>query len=217
VLLACWVVVPAVIGLVALAAGEPVELARLTILVMPALSLLLGWALVRPELPRWAGWTALAVLLGLRVAQLVPSYGTSPENWKAAARYVFASSAGRPACVAFYPEDGRMPFDYYVRRAPALTATALTPVLPAVPWRTVRPYVERYPTFDAGRRAAIGSRCPRVWLLVSHQGQKQGPAQARRNYAGWRRLLAELERRYPSVQRRKFGWAAAVRVYEFER
>jgi hypothetical protein len=216
-LLASWLLVPSVIALAALVAGQPVELARTTILVMPALSMLIGWVLVRPEVPRWAGGTALVVILGLRVAQLAPSYGTSPEDWQAAAHYMFATTAAAPACVAFYPEDGRMPFDYYVKRAPGATAAALTPVLPALPWQTVRPYVERYRTLDAGQRAGIGSRCPQLWLLVSHQGQPQGPAQARRNYAEYRQLLATLKQDYPRVQRRKFGWAAAVRVYRFKR
>jgi len=119
--------------------------------------------------------------------------------------------------VAFYPQDGRMPFDYYAQRLPAPVAASLEPVLPVVPWRTVRPYVERYRVLDGGEVAAIAARCPRLWLLVSHQGQRRGPAQSRRNYAGYERLLSELSARYPREGQWQFGWAATVRVYRFER
>ena len=70
--------------LVAYAAGEPVELARITILMMPALALLLAWVLFRPVVPPALGIFLCAALLVLRLAQVVPSYGVSPENWKAA-------------------------------------------------------------------------------------------------------------------------------------
>ena len=52
------------------------------------------------------------VLIALRVVALAPSYGTSPENWRAATAYVL--HAARPGdCVAFYPLDASMPFAYY--------------------------------------------------------------------------------------------------------
>jgi len=204
----CWLLVPAILGLVAALAGEPLELSRSAVLLIPALALLLGWGLCHPRLPRGAGVATIAALLALRALQLAPTYGTSPENWRAAAGYVLAATRSDPTCVAFYPEDGRMPFDYYV---PHDSEAGLIPVLPATPWSQVKPYVERYQPLGAG----IAARCPRLWLIASHQGQLSGPPASRRDYARYQRLVAELRGLYGTPTLRHFGYAAQVRVYRF--
>jgi mannosyltransferase len=211
-LIATWFLVPAALATVAALAGEPIELARSSILLAPAVALLLAWGLVQPRLPRTAALGGFAVLLGLRALQLGPSYGTSPENWKAAAQYVGGSQPA-PSCVAFYPQDGRMAFDYYVRSsAERKAAPRLRPVLPRVPWSVVRPFVERYTVPDRRSLAAIVRSCPRLWLIASHEGQRHGPSVSRRDYARYHRLLRGLERRYPHHLERSFGYAAQVRV-----
>jgi uncharacterized membrane protein len=210
-LVVAWLLVPAALATAAALAGQPIELARSSILLAPAVALLLAWGLVRSRLPRWAGIGGFAVLVALRALQLGPSYGTSPENWKAAARYVLAQPG--PSCVAFYPQDGRMAFDYYVRSAGDRRAVArLRPVLPSAPWAQVRPYVERYTVPDRRRLAAIVRSCPRLWFIASHQGQRHGPAVSRRNYARYHRFLRELDRSYRRHRERSFGYAAEVRV-----
>ncbi len=213
-----WAVVPTVLALVLYAAGEPIELPRVTILVMPALALLLAWLLLRPGVRPALGLAALAVLLGLRLLQLIPSYGVSPEPWDAATAYVLASTpADHPACVVFYPQDGREPFDYYLRRlrAPvgANPAASLRPVLPSLAWSSVKPFVEVYGTLDPGRLAGVARACPRLWLIGSHEGQADGTRQSRVNLRRYRTLEGDLRRLYPHTTFREFGWASPIHVW----
>ena len=104
---------------------------------MPALALLIAWVLLRPTVTPALGVACVAVLLALRLAQVIPSYGVSPEPWKPATAYVLKSTpADRPACIAFYPQDGREVFDYYLLRtaggAAGNPAPVLRPVLPTL-------------------------------------------------------------------------------------
>lgn len=215
---ASWLLVPSVLAVAAAFAGEPIELQRLSILMVPALSLLLAWGLWELPLPVGAAWAAVAVVLGLRLAVLVPTYGVSPENWKAAASSVLGSSRSA-ACIAFYPQDGRMPFDYYVRSSGAGSGatSSLTPVLPVATWSAVEPYIERYAAPSSRRLAAIAAACPRLWLIAAHEGQPGGPPASQADYHRYKRLLASLERAYPHRRLRTFGYAAAVRVDLFTR
>jgi mannosyltransferase len=87
-----WVLVPTLLTLIAYAAGEPIELPRVTILELPALALLLAWLLLRPAVRPALGVTALGVILVLRLLQVVPSYGVSSEPWKAATAYVLKAT-----------------------------------------------------------------------------------------------------------------------------
>jgi len=210
-----WLMVPAILALAAGLVGEPIELSRAAILLIPALALLLGWGLWHPSLPRGAGLAALAALVALRVLQLAPSYGTSPENWRAATSYVLAATRADPACVAFYPEDGRTPFDYYLGGGRSAAAASLTPVLPATPWSQVRPYVEQYaPLRDPGR---IAARCPRLWLITSHEGWLYGPVTSQRHYLRYEGVLGELLSVYGAPTLRHFGYSAQVHVWRFTR
>ena len=221
-LLVAWLLIPAVVGLAVSAAGKPIELARCSILLMPALSLLLVWLLARATLPRGAGVAAFAVLIALRVLQIVPSYGTSPEDWKAATAAVLTGTASQPACIAFYPQDGREVFDYYLERStrPRLDSDAtqrLTPVLPTLEWGTVKPFVEQYRTLNGGPLAAVEQRCAVLYLLASHVGQSSGPAVSRAHLARYDQLLGALAKAYPQQDSRKFGWAGPVYVERYSR
>jgi hypothetical protein len=132
----------------------------------------------------------VAILIGLRAVALVPSYGVSPENWRAATAYVLRSSERPGDCVAFYPLDGKMPFAYYAGQP-------------------VKPYVERYET------PQVPSVCRRVWLVASHQGQPNGPAASREHYARYVGLRSELTRRYGPPATRSFGYASVIWVEVF--
>ena len=211
-----WLLVPVVLAVLAAKAGLPVELARSSVIVMPAVALLLAWVLHHPRVPPVLAWVAVAVLVTLRALQLAPSYGTSPEPWNTATHAVLSASR-TPACVAFYPQDGRMPFDYYLTAGAAPGAGGLRPVFPARPWASVAPYVERYALPSATQLAAITRHCPRLWLIASHQGQAHGPPASRADAARYRALLAALARRYPHHQQRSFGWAAVIDVTRFSR
>ena len=213
-----WAVIPSVAAVVLYAAGEPIELPRITILVLPALALLLAWLPTHVPLPRFAAALLFATLLVLRLAQVIPGYGVSPENWRAATAYVLAS--GRPACVVLYPQDGREPFDYYLSqlgRQGGDPAPQLRPELPRLAWTSVRPFVEAYGTSTAGRQASLARVCPRVWLIASHEGQRHGTRQSRANLRRYRRLEAGFARLYPHHSLRTFGWASPVHVRSFWR
>jgi hypothetical protein len=219
-LLGAWLLIPTVVALAVALAGEPIELARCAILLIPALSLLLVWLLARASLPRGSGAAAFAVLIVLRVLQIVPSYGTSPEDWKAATAYVLSDTAATPACVAFYPQDGREVLDYYLQRSAGTVAgrraeLALRPVLPSLPLRAVRPYVEQYDTLTGGPLAAVSDECPVLFLLASHIGESSGTSVSRAHLARYDRLLQALSRRYISHSSRQFGWSAPVYVTRY--
>ena len=223
-----WLVIPLVIAVVAAAAGEPVELARIAILMMPALSLLLAWVLIGPRdglaaVPGRLGGPGvsfalglglLGVVLALRLAVLIPSYGATPEPWKqAAARVLAGSRAGD--CVAFYPQDGRMPFGYYVQRTPGASARAPRPVLPVESWSSRAPHVEQYVVPASG--AALTRGCSRVWLLSSHQGQAHGTAVQRRHWAGYLAVQRELGDVFARRAVSRLGYASAVTVFLYAR
>jgi mannosyltransferase len=175
-----WLVVPVALMWIWSLVGQSLFTSRNALVSLPALALLLGWLLGRGRL----GWAVVAILIALRAVALVPSYGTSPENWRAATAYVLR--AERPGdCVAFYPLDGKMPFAYYAGQP-------------------VKPYVERYET------PRLPAGCARVWLVASHQGQPDGPPASRAHYATWVALRAELARRYGRARTRSFGYASII-------
>jgi hypothetical protein len=205
---ASWLLVPSVLALVGAFAGEPIELQRLSIMMIPAVALVLAWGVWRLPLPAAGGWALVGLLLALRLAVLMPAYSVSPENWKGVTDQVLASTA-TSACVAFYPQDGRMPFDYYAGSA---AATRLTPVLPRTPWGDLGPYIERYRAPSPRALAAIVASCPRLWFIVSHEGQPGGPPTSQADYYRYKRLLASLQRSYPRYQLRTFGYAAEIRA-----
>ncbi len=208
-----WLLVPAILALAAGLVGEPIELSRAAILLIPALALLLGWGFWHPSLPRGAGLATLGALLALRALQIVPTYGVSPEDWHAATSYVLAATRADPACVAFYPEDGRTPFDYYL--GGSAEGAGLIPVLPTTPWSQVRPYVEKYASLRDPNQVA--ARCPRLWLITSHEGQPYGPATSLRHYLRYLGLLSQLSNIYGGPTLQRFGYSAQVHVYRFVR
>jgi mannosyltransferase len=233
-LLLAWLVVPFVLALLESAVGQSIFQARYLLVSLPAVALLLAWGLFGREIPgggirrgasirggaRTLGGariptvlavTVVAALIALRALQLAPAYGVSPENWRAATSYVLAR-AGTGDCVAFYPLDNRMPFEYYLG---SRAASAPRSVLPAAPWGQVRAYVEDYATLSASRVSAVRSRCARVWLLTSHEGTVGGPPISRLNYVRLRALVAALGQEYPQSRSRSFGTAKTVTLTAF--
>jgi uncharacterized membrane protein len=215
-LILAWVLIPTVLTLVAYAGGEPIELTRVTILELPALALLVAWLLLRPEVKPALGVAAVAVLLALRLLQVIPNYGVSPEPWSTVTAYVLKATPARgTTCAAFYAQDGREAFDYYLLHATRPRTDPwpnLRPVLPTLPWGSVRPYVERYATLDASQRLRVASECPRLWLITSHSGQANGTHQSLVNLQRYHSLEDNLERLYPHHSLRTFGWASPIRV-----
>jgi 4-amino-4-deoxy-L-arabinose transferase-like glycosyltransferase len=214
-----WVLIPTALTLVAYAAGEPIELSRVTILELPALALLVAWLLLRPQVMPAVGTAAVAVLLALRLLQVIPSYGVSSEPWNAVTAYVLKATPARgTTCVAFYAQDGREAFDYYLLHTTRLRQDPwpnLRPVLPSLPWGSIRPYVEAYGTLNLNppaQRARVARECPRFWLITSHSGESGGTHQSLVNLERYHALDYGLRRLYPHTSLRKFGWASPINV-----
>jgi hypothetical protein len=180
-----WLLVPVVLMWVESLVGQPIFTPRNLLVSLPAVALLLGWLITRSRF----AWPLLAVLLALRAVALVPSYGTSPENWRAATAYVVRGE--RPGdCTAFYPLDAQMPFAYYSGKP-------------------VEPYIERYDT------PPVPAGCTRVWLVVSHQGLPTGTAASREHFARYVALRDELTRRFGRSVTKSFGYASVIWVQLF--
>ncbi len=223
-LLLAWLVLPVVLAWAESRVATGLFLPRNLLYCEPAAALLMAWGLTRrgrapgAERPRFASALALAaigVLIVLRVLQLAPSYGVSPEDWQGATSFV-VQHAQRGDCVAFYPSDGRMAFQYYLpgRFGGTTDLRGLVPrsVLPAAPWSEVKTYVEEYTVPTSATVAALPSRCPRLWFVSSHQGRVHGSPAARAEYHHYIAFRAALESAYASHRVRLFGYASAVNV-----
>jgi mannosyltransferase len=207
-----WLLAPLTVAFVESLVGQSIFLPRNLLICIPAVSLLLALGLTRRGIPAVLAGVALAGLLALRALQVAPSYGVSPENWRAATDYVLAKTTGRD-CVAFYPGDGRNAFRYYLGRG----ARPPRPVLPDAPFSSSGAYIEDYATLSGPQLERLPQGCPRLWLISSHEGQPNGTAGSRANYARYVALSASLAAEYPSARVRSFGYAAPVTVELFTR
>jgi mannosyltransferase len=206
-----WLVVPVALAFMESLVGQPIFLPRNLLMAVPAVALLLALGIAHRRMPAWLGWSLLASLLALRALQLGPSYGVSAEDWQGASSYVLARAQPRD-CLAFYPSDGRMAFQYYIGTSAAAAARAPASVLPVVPWGQVRPYVEDYVGLSSSELSRASAGCPRLWFVYSHEGQRKGPFGSRTNYARYIGLRSALEREYPRHAMASFGYASAVKV-----
>ena len=210
VLVLSWLVVPVGLMLVLSLVGHSIFQARYALVSLPAVSMLIAWALSALPLPRAVAASALIAVVALRALALAPSYGTSTEEWRAAARFV--ATAARPAdCIAFYPEDARMPFEYYQGPSRLLPR----PVLPPLPWGSIRSYVEEYRAPALGALTALAPGCHRMWLVFSHQGRLGGAPVSGANFTRLRRLRSELGGLYQRHELRRFGRASPISVELF--
>jgi mannosyltransferase len=211
-LLATWLIVPLALAALVSAAGQSIFQPRYLLASLPAVSLCLAWTLVEPRWPRAVVLVVAAALIALRILQLVPAYGVSSENWRGLTRYVISHSKPRD-CIAFYPLDNRQAFRYYLRspqRAPQ-------PLLPATPWRDVRPFVEDYATLTPSAVAHLPASCGRVWVVTSHEGRAGGPPASRTNYQRFAALTGGLHHLYGSVWSANFGAQGVVTLSLYSR
>jgi mannosyltransferase len=207
-----WVFVPIVLAFLESLVATPVFIPRNLLICLPAVALALALAVTDARLPKLASCGALAALIALRMVSLVPTYGVSPENWRAATGYVLARAQAGD-CVAFYPLDAHMAFAYYVARAPDGAGAAPRSVLPAIPWTPPKSYAEQYVTLTGGAIRAVHRGCPRLWLVSAHEGQAHGPSpESRFNWAQFVALRADLERAYKHHARTQFSYAATIHI-----
>lgn len=211
-LLLSWLLVPVALAWLESLFGQPIFTPRNLLMAVAPVGVLLALVVTDRHIPRLVGAALLAGVIALRLVQVTASYGVSPEDWKAASAYVTKRSSSAD-CAVFYPSDGRMAFRYYLVDA----RTAPLPILPPAPWSTVKPYVEDYATLTPAQLAGLPARCPRVWLISSHEGEPDGPAGSKRNRARFFRLRASLAGEYRQAALARFGYASPVRVELFTR
>ena len=203
-----WFAVPVALTFVYSLVSQPLFLPRNVLTTVPAAGLAIGLGLADRRVPRVLAVGAVAGLLALRVIQVADAYGVSPEPWRQVTALVLARS--QPGdCIAFYPEDGRSPFQYYTggdgSRAPRS-------ILPVAGWSVIRPYVEDYVTYtERGLRRRVAG-CRRMWVVSSHEGELDGPLRSRVNRARFQWLDSELQSMFGSAPVQQYGYASAIHV-----
>jgi len=206
-----WFALPVALTFVYSLLAQPIFLPRNLLMCVPAAALLLALGLADRRLPRLVAPAVVVALLALRALAVGASYGVSPEPWRAASADVLARA--RPGdCIAFYPEDGRMAFQYYVGVGTAAVQRAPRSILPVARWGVVTPYVEDYRSLSPPELARRSAGCRRLWFVSSHEGELNGPQQSRANRARFRRLGAELQRAFGHAKVKQYGYASAVHV-----
>ncbi len=209
-LVLAWCVLPAALTFLYSLVSQPVFVPRNVLVSTPAVALAFAPVLADRRWPRFVAPALLVALLAARAVPVVRAYGVAPEPWQAVTAGVLAQS--RPGdCIAFYPADARMAFQYYVRTGPA-TRRPPRAVLPAAPWGVVRPYVEDYAVPAPAELARRTAGCQRMWLVSSHEGQPNGPPVARAHRAQWFALSAALRRRFGAGPVTKHGYASVIHV-----
>ncbi|HUZ20099.1 MAG TPA: glycosyltransferase family 39 protein [Acidimicrobiales bacterium] len=213
-LLLGWLALPMAIAYLVSRAFQPVMVDRYFAFSVPATALVLGGLLGRIRAAPLA-WSACAGLVALRLVQVPPQYVQPIDDYAGATAYVLSSS--RPGdCVAFYSNDGRVEFRYYLEHRSAAERSAdgpaPRPVLPAAPWSADPAVVEQYSSLSPSQLRAVESSCPRVWLVASHVGHPWGTAGSRANDARFEGLRGALAAAYPASATRDF---ASVSVTSF--
>jgi mannosyltransferase len=203
-----WIAVPVGLTFVYSLVSQPIFLPRNLLTCLPAVALALAVVITHPRLPRAAALAGLLAALAVRAVPLAAAYGVSPEPWQAATADVL-KRAQPGDCVAFYPEDGRNAFAYYVRSA---ASRAPRSILPAIRWGAMKPFVERYAMLSAAEVSAATAGCRRLWFISSHEGQQDGPAAARAHRALYHRFDARLERAFGPGRIEQYGYASPIHV-----
>jgi mannosyltransferase len=205
-----WCVLPAALTFLYSVIAHPVFVPRNVLMSTPAVALAFAPALGDRRWPRYLAPALLVVVLAARAIPVVRAVNVSPEPWQAVTSDVLAQA--RPGdCVTFYPADARMAFQYYVGTG-AATRRAPRSGLPVLAWGVVRPFVEDYAIPSTATLARRSAGCARMWLVSSHEGQRNGPPQSRANRTRWFALAAELQRRFGAGPVRKYGYASVIHV-----
>lgn len=205
-----WLAVPSMLSFVYSLFAQPMFLPRNLLMSVPAVALLLGAALAAPRMPRRLGLTLFVVLVVLRGAQVVPTYAVSPEPWQQASATVLARS--RPGdCIAFYPLDGRMAFQYFFSRT-STPGYGPREILPIAPWNSTQIFVERYYTLSSAQIARRAPGCHRLWFISSHEGQRSGPAESIDHRTRFLALRQRLEAAFGHAPVEQLGYAAAIHI-----
>jgi mannosyltransferase len=202
--------IPVLLTFVVSLFAQPIFVARNILITVPAGTLAIAVALAQRGVPRAVLLAVVAVVVTLRVLALVPTYGVSPEPWRAATAAVL-SRASPGDCAVFYPEDARSAFGYYVVQARA-AGRAPRSILPLARWSQTRADVEAYVTLSPATLRVRAAGCRRMWIISSHEGEPDGPPQSRINRARFRRLRGEVERLFGTGAVLSYGYASTIHV-----
>ena len=206
-----WAIVPAALTFLYSFASHPIFEPRNVLISTPAVSLALATAVARGGRRQVLAMLGVVVVVALRALQVVPAYGVSPEPWSTVTARVLAQS--RPGdCVAFYPLDARMAFQYYAARDPDGIQRAPRSILPIIPWSRVKSYVEEYATLSPAQVVRRTAACDRLWLISSHEGQPDGPALSRAHRTAYFRLDAALQAMFGLTPVQSYGYASTIHV-----
>ncbi len=210
-LVLAWSTVPAALTFLYSFLSQPIFEPRNVLVSTPAISLALATAVSGGRRRRAVAALAVIALVALRAVPVGAAYGVSPEPWSTVTAKVLAQA--RPGdCVAFYPLDGRMAFQYYVARDPGGFRRAPRSILPVLSWRRVKSYVEDYATLSPPQFARRAATCGRLWLVSSHEGQPDGPALSRAHRAAYFRLDAALQAMFGLTPVQSYGYASTIHV-----
>lgn len=209
--LVCWLVVPVVADYLVSVAAQPIFITRYLLTSLPAASLLAAVVLSRVR-PVALAAVAAAGLVVLRLVQIPPSYGKSTEEWRTPTAYVLEQTRAGD-CVAFFVDDSRMPFEYYLRQGPARPLLP-RPILPPLGWSANPVEVEVSTPIAASALPLVVAGCGRVFVVASHDGFPNGTPTQQVTYARYVRMIAELRAHYAVPQSVDFG---TVTVWTFSR
>jgi mannosyltransferase len=213
-LVAAWLVVPLVLLLAESLVSQSLYQARYALISLPPVSIGLAWGCLAAGLQRRVGWAVVLVLVGLRAAQVWPTYGVDVEDWPAATRSVLAGA--RPGdCIAFYPGDARMAFTYYLPRVRTAAEVVPRPVFPRLGFGEVRPFVEDYTAPTAAALQADARSCRSIWFVSSHAGNSGGPPLSRQHVAEYWRIAGQLQTEFARTTKRVIPAHTAVAVWHF--
>jgi hypothetical protein len=191
--------------------SQPIFVPRNVLVSTPAISLALATAVPAGRRARAAAVAGVVTVVALRALQIVVGYGVSPEPWATVTAKV-VSQARRGDCIAFYPLDGRMAFQYYVGRDPHAASRAPRSILPILAWPDVKSYVEEYVTLSPSQIAVRTAGCRRLWLVSSHEGQADGPPRSQANRGRYFRLDTELQAMFGLAPVQSYGYASTIHV-----
>ena len=210
-LLLAWSILPAALTFLYSLVSQPIFEPRNVLVSTPAISLALATTVSGGRRQRALATLGVVVVVGLRALQVVPAYGVSPEPWSTVTAKVLSES--RPGdCIAFYPLDGRMAFQYYTARTPGGIQRAPRSILPIIPWSRVKSYVEEYATLSPTQVARRTGACDRLWLVSSHEGQPDGPVLSRAHRTAYFRLDAALQAMFGLAPVHSYGYASTIHV-----
>ncbi len=166
----------------------------------------------------YVGSGIFLLVAALRLASVIPTYGVSPENWEEPTNYLI-QNARQNDCIAFYPADTRTLIVYYLQQNDKKwrkIAASLKPILPKVALTKMPSYVEDYYSLSPKQLESDAQRCPRMWLVSSHQGNQDGTKVSVRHYYRFFSLYDNIARLYPVVHTNTYGWSSPVDVTLFQ-